>query len=322
MRGGVRPDGNETARVIAECHQKERATRRSRACGAFAIGVLLVLAHTRAWSDPAPLGLVPPLKLTRVVYFKDGGTTMFEVTDSKGHTIVGGFDGRTRAVQTPSPPDSWVFDATPRHMYLDAEHPARPSARLLPLWGDEERAVVRMLVGVLDEEMPEWRTRLLSVENISTLPDSRTMDLWRIAGRSAAREQMLDEIDRGQLASDDCLRSYLGIVYPIRLESVAWDDSAAAYTVSLTDFGETVFTITVPADSAGSEPRPSRMRRRYEFAHPFGSLGDRCALTALSLAVPSNAAERDRIEGVDLLDGLMETVRMRIRRIFETEATR
>lgn len=286
-------------------------------------------------ADTAPFGLVPPLKIVRSDMYLDGGSVMFEIQDATGRRLVGGFDGRMCAIQSGRAGEPSLDPCTPGRLYIGAEHPTLAGARLLPLCGDEERAVIRLLDSALDTELaPSEREFLRKSKSVV----AGQVMLWYLVQRTASRQRFLACIDRGLLDCDDCLTGYLGVVNPIVIHAIDFVDSNATYVVTLADSSGTEFILSLPADSSHTNPSPSSMAFREEKAYTFpsdqgptvwrsrsvmlnafGSSGDRCALTVLMLTAQALDAE---IAGADIADEMMAMVRWRARRTRETDSTR
>jgi hypothetical protein len=281
------------------------------------------------------LDLVPPMRIASADRFADGGTLKFEIADTLGHTLVGCFDGRMVAIES----------ARPGLLYLNAEYPTRPNARALPLGGEEERAVVRLLAGLLDVELGrDWRqhadnppTRRPPQEKAEqgdimrgspsglTEPDPRMWSLWELAMMVDWRERLLESFDRGYLWFDDCLNSYVGKLYPITLQSIALDDERARFDVLFHDTSGGQVTLSLPWDSVGTDLPPSLLHGPLNAEFPFASTGDRYVLTILKQACQPGDSPLVKVgeTAVDpaRLSALAATVQARIRRTLETDAT-
>ncbi len=307
--------------------------------GAFLVftGVLALPAY--AGEGLLPNRLVPPFTIVDSDYYLDGGTTSFKIVDARGETVLGGFDGRMCIIESGGPGEPSLNSCTPSHVYIGAGHPTSPGARLLPLWGEEERAVMKVLDAALGAELTDSeRLLLLKTDSALKLPDEHAGRLWHLVRRVDRREREIDAIDRGLLAPTDCITGYLGVSIPIVVRSVAFVDSTTTYEVTLADSIRTEFVISLPADSLAASPPPSGMwfreervytfpsaegptvwRSRSIMLHAFGAMGDRCALTVLMVAVGSMNTE---VPGATWRDELVATVRWRIRRTLETDSTR
>lgn len=114
-----------------------------------------------------PLGIVEPIKITRVAYFKDGGTVGIEVTDAKNRTHEFSLDGRF--LPTKDEPNN----VGTRNLYLGAMHPTRKDARKVEHGGPEEQA----LYGVLLRWADAHPQRDSLYDEAKSLPET-SGDLW------------------------------------------------------------------------------------------------------------------------------------------------
>lgn len=256
----------------------------------------------------AALDLVAPLHLNVFGIYSDGGTVPFEIVDARGVSISGCFDGRMRGIGR-----DLVIDTRPAHVYIGATHPTKPGARPLPLWGDEERALLVLLDAALENDLSaEDRSLLSSASYPIDWSDDRRASLGFVLRCVESRKRMLRCIDEGLAACEDCLRSQNAAESPFVLESIGMDDSTLSYVARIRDASGKRFEIVVPADTTGPDFPPSQLRDRFTFKYPLGSSGDRCVLTTLSLA--SAGAP------ISLQPALLGVVRARIRHTRSTDA--
>ena len=80
--------------------------------------------------------LIWPVQLAATHFYRDGGTVSFTLVGAGGETLKGGSDGRMQAGSSPR-----LY-----HCYVGGEYPSRPGARLVPLWGPEERDLAALKV--------------------------------------------------------------------------------------------------------------------------------------------------------------------------------
>jgi hypothetical protein len=260
--------------------------------------------------------------------FLDGGTVMFEIADRSGRRLVGGFDGRMCEV------DSDMNRCGRWHMFLDADHPTRAGARLLPLWGKEERALIQLLRSILDEQLsrPD-QEHVARITGKNELPDSVSIEHWHLVRDVVGRERLLEAIDRGLPACDDCMGSHLGNEQPFAVGSITRNDSTDCYEVMLRDHRGGGFVLALPADTTSTR-LPSSMFWSTNYAYAsdegptkwfphtvlrsaIGASGDRCLLTTIMLVLPSTPADTP---GATLKDAVAATTRWRIRKTFEADA--
>lgn len=280
-----------------------------------------------------PFDLVPPLQLEMTDIYLDGGTVFFRVKDSRDKSIIGGFDGRMCGG------DRDMTRCGPWHLFLGAEYPDKPGARLLPLWGEEERQVVQLLAMVVRARLqPDHLNFLLDVQSAMDLPDSISVGLWHLVGRTIRRERVLDAIDRGLPDCEDCMQRRVDTSTPCAVSSIAFVDSTANYEVTMRDPEGIRFVLCLPTDSLTADPAPTSMSYRGEktylyhtdagpvanrpfivVKHALGSLEDRCWLTTLMVSLPRCARE---IRGAELIDPLMRMVRWRAKKTLETDSSR
>src|SRR4029450_1278798 len=112
-------------------------------------------------NESATMDLTPPVRLLTTSSYEDGGTLSFVLADARGQTLQGGLDGRIL-----------LRDATcPWHWFVGADHPTMSGARLLPLWGAEEHALVHLLNAVIsDMASPEEVQAVLRAKSGSEAP--------------------------------------------------------------------------------------------------------------------------------------------------------
>jgi len=200
------------------------------------------------------------------------------------------------------------------HCYVGGMHPDEPWARALPLWGEEERALLRLIDEALSSQLTtEQRTRLQKKTYPLDDLDEHEVRLWHLLHAFDRRMRLNRCIDEGIPACPDCIASYIGAATPITLDAVSRSDSMTAYVASLRDANGKKFEIVLPADTIAAFT-PSQLRSGSSFQLPFGSVPDRCALATLSLAKPHTALE--------LYSALIRIVRARIRSTMQSDARR
>ena len=118
-----------------------------------ALGGLLILSGPvrRGLAEPFPqeadaavefrtgqgrVSLVPPIEISEIMVYRDGGTIGMQLVDRLGSVLSLCLDGRLRSAR----------DAKkPYKLYLGARHPSDPRGRAVQVGGKEERAVLALL---------------------------------------------------------------------------------------------------------------------------------------------------------------------------------
>lgn len=85
------------------------------------------------------LNLQAPITVAGVGEFRDGGTVSFHLVDATGRKAAFCFDFKSGS-------------KTPGRLYMGAEHPSRPGAKLVPLRSQTEKAVLQILQSFLDRQ--------------------------------------------------------------------------------------------------------------------------------------------------------------------------
>lgn len=140
--------------------------------------------------------------------FCDGGTVSFEAVGFPWRRLRGGFDGRIEGAR----------NDFPKRCFVGASHASKPGARLLPLHGREERALVRELEAALKHQLPFglWR-RVLEAESHDAIPKGVDGGLWQLARAVDARRRKLDQVDRGDWFGREAMRAEAGAVELVEL---------------------------------------------------------------------------------------------------------
>jgi|GEM_PF-3494237 len=296
-----------------------------------------MLRLTRLWMTLVPLfiitmfpglglageevSLTPPIHLAQASYYEDGGTVAFVLVGARGDTLRGGFDGRMQE----------GLSSYPQHCYVGNVYPTRRGARLLPLWGSEERALVGMLTAaVRDTLSSDEIDRLLSTRSALELPSDIGVELWHLVLAVERRRHKLEAIDRGLLASPAAVLQYFGVVRPLHADSLGIDAASRRFAMRIRDASGKTLRVSFPASpasvmSASSVSGPGYSGLRFE----AGGVEDRLLMTLMAMALeggpeggrtPRSVAsapqyQRDR-------DSLLAVLRMRTARILEADAGR
>jgi hypothetical protein len=105
---------------------------------AMLLGVGLMNLSSVAADQLESVTLHPPVIVQDAIAFLDGGTIAIRLKDGKGVTLDFCLDGRLRL----------TTDAQkPYHLFLGGQHPTDPRARELPVSGQEEKALLKLLKG-------------------------------------------------------------------------------------------------------------------------------------------------------------------------------
>jgi hypothetical protein len=134
------------------------------------LAALLVLSAAAGVADDAKGMILPkaPVKVMKVIFWEDGGTTGIVLVDSTQKEFQVCLDGRMRGKQVP------------RHLYLGATHPTGKGALELGLGGVEEKEILRTLERWLtDNVSPEEREKLHSATTVVGLSEQE-IDQLRI----------------------------------------------------------------------------------------------------------------------------------------------
>jgi hypothetical protein len=116
------------------------------------------------------LKIVEPVKITRVFYFKDGGTAGIELTDAKDmkHPF---------CLYPPGGAGLPQKDKQPKiipNLFIGATHPTQAGAKMVALGGPEESALYGVLLRVIDKH--KEKDAILTKEIDQNLWDTRK--LW------------------------------------------------------------------------------------------------------------------------------------------------
>ena len=189
---------------------------------------LLLLAFS-AGQEPAATPSVPskparPLHIMTVGKYLDGGTESFEVRDSKGVTIAGGCDGR-------------MSTAMPKQWFAGAQHPEQ-GARLLPLWGAEERALVQLALAAFEDALAEsTRAHLAGIPRggaLGTVPESLLRE-WTLYHMAHDRWLLEQAVDSGRVEAVEHVAAWIQATPPFSLREIEVSEPADSIRVLVGD---------------------------------------------------------------------------------------
>ena len=266
----------------------------------FALTAFLAIAAGCGSSEsPRPFNLTPPVRLIDTNAYRDGRTTCFALVDARAETLRGGFDGRTQLDEV----------TCPLHCFIGGDYPTEPGVRLLPLWGSEERQLVKLLGAV-------------SIDTLSMNKARRDFAFARdgFVHVVEERRKTLEAIDLGLMASPDATHRLFAGADTSRAESLIRDHAANRFLVTFRKPDGQEIRIGFP-DSPDSVMSLSLLSgERFVARHQAGSIADRWMMTLVTLALKDTPApdvvsaiyERDR-------DALLEILRLRRSKILEAD---
>ncbi len=85
------------------------------------------------------LGIVEPIKVSQVYYYKDGGTIGIEITDAKSNKHLFCLDGRYLPKDDPNAMGT-------RNLFIGATYPTKDGAKKVALRGPEESALYGVML--------------------------------------------------------------------------------------------------------------------------------------------------------------------------------
>lgn len=128
----------------------------------LAINIPVVLAEQVEYVEiPLATGVVKLMKPIEIKYagmFQDGGTLTITLKDKEGQTFPFCLDGRLRVLSI------WEVGTKPkpRHIFVGAGYPDSPQARKIPINGQEEKALVKILQDWINENISNDEQKILS----------------------------------------------------------------------------------------------------------------------------------------------------------------
>jgi len=278
--------------------------------------------------------LTPPVRLARVDFYLDGGTVGFVVVGAQAETLRGGFDGRMVGYPIRTDDRGRLVGpiSTPHrhHCYVGSEYPTGPGTRLLPLWGGEERALVRLLTQVIEDTLSTDQVQqLLGTSSAMDLPHDISVDLWHFVCAVDFRRQTHDALDHGLLCSPRVALHYFGMVPPVRADSIGLDPVSGRFVIRIRDAQASTRRVSFPASpdsimSSSSTSWPVHWRTEETLV---GDTQDRMLLTLIAVAIGDDADSLAALQSRDYLTQYQQNeavlrilLRMRSSRILEADA--
>jgi hypothetical protein len=227
----------------------------------------------------AELQGTPPFRVVRAMFYLDGGTTSAEIVDAAGRKVLVGFDGRSQGGR-----------AYPWHCFVGAAHPSEPGARVLPLWGAQERAMVRLVNAAIGRTLNARQKRLLlAASNAAPLPRELAPGIEELVRMAEARRRTLEALDRGELTSLDAALSRFEARRPLRVNAMS-RGSDGVVNLSVADGKGSKFVVALSDTGSGLGSVVTTQAYRLQF--PPGSNEDRLALTLVSAALKGTGGVR------------------------------
>jgi hypothetical protein len=222
--------------------------------------LLVVLGSPVCARAQADFHVEEPIRLADAGYYRDGGTTVFTLVDAVGDTIRGGFDGR-------------LFQQ-PWGCFVGALSPTAPTAKMLPLWGPSERALVAVLEGVLSDS-------LLPAEDLG---GDFSLALGHLRRRVASRRLLYAALEQGYLSDAKAAMGCFDAGVPLALDSLSITAEGREIRIVIVDGSGKAIAFRVPAstqyiDGRYAPPQDSLV------ATPCGTQPERVALTFTGLAL-------------------------------------
>jgi hypothetical protein len=243
----------------------------------FALALPVLFIASARSNAPGLPHLAEPLHIVEINSYQDGGTVSVVLEDANRTQLVCCFDGRVQssAAALPEPPHAM------QHMFIGATHPSRPEARSLPLWGSEERQLVKLLDHALADSLS--RPAFFS-------KDSGYCLVCDLLPALEFRRNMHEALDRGDLASVEWAIGYFSLVPPIRADNLTFDDADRIFTLTIVDAKGEKLEVRIPEDTNSEHARPCAST----VFMPKWSLPERYLITLASRMV-DDSAPRDSI---------------------------
>lgn len=202
-------------------------------------------------------------------------------------------------------------------------------ARFLPLWGAEERALVRLLVRVINDSLsPDRIEKLLLTNSAMELCKENSIELWHFVRVVERRRQTHEAIDRGLLAYPAEAYRYFEVVGSIRADSIGLDSDSEKFIIYISDAAAKKLQVCFPAspDSIMAASCCFVPRRSVWLYSLAGTCEDRMLMTLISIALgvaPDDGAGSYPVPprgAIESREALIELLRMRTARILEMDA--
>jgi hypothetical protein len=256
------------------------------------------------------LDLTPPVRLLNTSAYADGGTVFFVLSDARGKTLQGGFDGRIRLAD----------ETCPQHCFLGGDYPTKPGVRLLPLWGSEERKLIHLLATVISDTASADEVQiLLWARSGAEIPSKLRNELSGFIRAVEWRRQTLEAIDHGLLAGTNSPYQLFSGADTARAESLVRDQATNRLVITFRDAKGKVIRIGYPASIDSVMSPASFSGDRFDSRYLAGSWTDRMMVTKVSTAlgkIKGNGSpsvnERDR-------SALLKLLKVRTAKILEAD---
>ena len=265
--------------------------------------------------DAALFGLTCPLRLASAACYSDGGTVGFAIVGAAADTLRGGFDGRMRQAGSYCSP----------HCYVGGDYPTTPEVRPLPLWGLEERALIRLLTTVLGDTLSADQIQtLLSTSSALRLPTGVSVELWHLTGAVEVRRKTQEAIDQGLLMSREATLGYFRVATPLRTDGLVWDHTGKRFALGVRDSLGKSYQVSFPAtpDSILGCSSVSWSGGHILWLRA-GSWEDRALVTLVLLALgrdDAQAGEPTKIANQVDRKALLDLLRSRTAKVLEIDA--
>jgi hypothetical protein len=250
---------------------------------ALVLAASILACARRETSLPALAGfenVKGPVRIARAGVFMDGGTCSAELLDAKGQRFYIGFDGRMQMGD-----GLW-----PYHCFIGAEHPRRMGARMLPLWGPEERAMIAIANAAIDATLiPGQRATVLRTASRGT---PKGVD-WGVAAfviRVQGRMETLEALDQGELDGLGATLTYFNARAPLAADRIIARPGAAGFDITIADRDGKSWRISIPSSSDSAS---AVVGASYRLKSRNGSHQERMLLTLLSHALKNPTASPD-----------------------------
>jgi hypothetical protein len=230
-------------------------------------------------------GLLAPVKIAYFDEYPEDGTIGVGLVDRRGTKFLCGIDGGCGSnIASRKAPAS-----RPQHLFVGATYPARSGARLLPLWGTEERSLLQLLTSAIADSISDAQNDfLLKGATMGNLYDARGAEFLRLIGGVERRRRMLAAVSSGEVAPVPDAFAYFGLRGPVGIQGVELDGSGRLSSIAVSDAtGRGVAASVERSDSrsgggAWSIGIGGDLRRLYV---PLGGYEERYLLTVLSAAL-------------------------------------
>jgi hypothetical protein len=274
-------------------------------------------------------GLAAPVRIQFCEEYPEDGTLGVQLVDRRGKQFLCGLDGgHCASVEARKQSASW-----PRRVFVGATYPTRAGARLLPLWGTEEKALIHLLtVAVADSISDAQNDLLLRGAHSGILSDPGSFGFLRLIGSLERRRRMLAAISQGEVAPTADALAYFGLSGPVAIRHIELDPAGRLSSVAVADTAG--LTVVASAGGTGAKTGVGSWlvdlgQGRSRLYVPLGGYEERYLLTVLSAAARAaqgrgETATKGDPRGVSTGDTLglraaMKTIQQRKQQIREKD---